>query len=100
MFWLDAHHSGKQIARKKGLIETPIVKELEAVVASPWAKTSVILIDDEYYFSKFSKLYDNYPTTDYLRAVVKEKLPHFMFEVEDDIIRIYDGDHQRQESPQ
>ena len=51
LFWLDAHHSGKKIARIKGLIETPLLAELEAVLQHH--HNHIILIDDANYLRKF-----------------------------------------------
>jgi len=83
LFWLDAHHSGGQIARSKGLISTPIMDELESVLG--YERESVILIDDARYFTDFGGKYENYPTLD----EVKDKVPDRNFVVENDIIRIH-----------
>jgi hypothetical protein len=80
LFWLDAHYSGRVTA--KGNIETPIVEEVMAIVAHP-IKQHVILIDDARCFNGVG----DYPTLHTLRALVAR--PGFVFEVRDDIIRIY-----------
>ncbi|MBU6427163.1 hypothetical protein KGQ27_02890 [Patescibacteria group bacterium] len=54
LFWLDGHYSGGITAR--GQIDTPIVKELQAIMSHP-VRRHVILIDD-------ARLFDgtnNYP---------------------------------------
>jgi hypothetical protein len=89
LFWLDAHHSGKQIARTKGLVETPIAAELDAVLNHPQAADHVLLIDDARYYEEFSKQYDNYPTTQALKDKILGKFPDWVFEVKDDIIRAH-----------
>lgn len=93
LFWLDAHHSGKQIARVKGLIETPIAAELKAVLNH--RPDDVILIDDARYYVEFSKKYPNYPSLDELERMVKAKYPEWMFEVKDDIIRVHHADNEK-----
>ena len=89
LYWLDAHHSGKQIARSKGLVETPIMAELDTVLAHPQIDKSVILIDDAGYFEQFPKKYKNYPTTEQVRDKILEAQPNWVFEVEDDVIRAH-----------
>lgn len=89
LFWLDAHHSGKQIARVKGLIETPILAELRAVLDFEYAGQSVVLIDDQRYYVDFSKQYPNYPNLDQLREMILGKFPNWVFDCKDDIIRCH-----------
>lgn len=93
LFWLDAHHSGKQIARTRGLVETPILAELEAVLGHSYAQDSVILIDDARYYEEFPKKYPNYPTTEQLSEMVLSKFPAWTFEIQDDIIRTHRADY-------
>jgi hypothetical protein len=85
LFWLDAHHSGGQIARSKGLISTPIMSELESVLGYDRIGESVILIDDARYFTDFGGKYENYPILD----EVRDKVRGWNFAVENDIIRIH-----------
>lgn len=94
LYWLDAHHSGKQIARTKGLIETPIVAELDAVLKHPHIEDSVIVIDDSRYFVKFPKKYKNYPTTQQVKDKILGVLPDWVFEDKDDIIRCHRAEDQ------
>lgn len=89
LFWLDAHHSGGQIARSKGLINTPIIAELEYVLEHEYANRHVVLIDDTRYFEEFGGKYEGYPTEDEVREVVSQRLDTFVFSNEDDILRIY-----------
>lgn len=89
LFWLDAHHSGKQIARKKGLIETPIIKELQAVLDYADAERSVVLIDDARYYETFAEKYPSYPSTDEVRTMILGRFPKWTFEIDDDIIRCH-----------
>ena len=89
LFWLDAHHSGKQIARKQGLIETPILAELTAALSYSDIYNSVILIDDARYYIEFPKKYPYYPKTEILQEMVKTAIPDWIFETEQDIIRCH-----------
>jgi hypothetical protein len=82
LFWLDGHFSGGQTA--KGRLTTPIVAEMQAVLAHP-IDGHVILIDDA---RSFGNLPD-YPSLDELRALVATHNPQLSFEVRDDIIRIH-----------
>ena len=81
LFWLDAHYSGEGTA--KGELNTPIIKELHCILDHP--VTSVVLIDDARCFVGE----DDYPTIDELRDLIFKKHPDWVFEVEDDIIRIH-----------
>ena len=81
LFWLDAHFSGGQTAR--GSLDTPVVEELEAILAS--CPNSVVLIDD-------ARLFDgtnSYPTIGALRRQLMTWAPHWVLEVKDDIIRLH-----------
>jgi len=89
LFWLDAHHSGKQIARKKGLIETPLVAELTAILQHGWAAEHVILIDDARYFGEFGGKYPGYPTEQNLHDLVAQSFPAHVWDNVDDIIRCH-----------
>lgn len=94
LFWLDAHHSGKQIARAKGLVSTPILAELEAVLAHSHADEHVILIDDARYYVTFPEKYPDYPTLAALETLVRQRLPDAVFDVTNDIIRIHRVDRE------
>jgi hypothetical protein len=84
LFWLDAHYSGGATARGKK--ETPIAEELMAILAHP-IKEHVILIDDARCFNGAR----DYPTLDTLQGLVGGT--GFLFEVRDDIIRIFPAKH-------
>ncbi|MHC4250743.1 MAG: O-methyltransferase [Planctomycetota bacterium] len=81
VFWLDAHYSEGVTAR--GESDTPIVRELELILAHPVAG-HVLLIDDARCFVGEG----GYPTLDEVRALVARKRPGLALEVEDDIIRV------------
>jgi hypothetical protein len=89
LFWLDAHHSGKKIARVKGLVETPVVAELKTILGHVSAPKHVILIDDAHYFETFPKKHPAYPTTRVLEDTVRAVFPDWAFYTENDIIRIH-----------
>jgi hypothetical protein len=80
LFWLDAHYSGPVTAR--GLVDSPIVRELAAIRAHPVAG-HVVLIDDMRDF----KGRDGYPTVDELVRWIREADPGAAVEVRDDILR-------------
>lgn len=89
LFWLDAHHSGVLTAR--GSIESPVLPELQAILSHPVAG-HVVLIDDAHEFVGQG----GYPTIPELRALVGERRPGWVCQVEDDIIRL----HARRPEPQ
>ena len=89
LFWLDAHHSGKQIARKEGLISTPIVAELTSILKHDCAADHVILIDDYRYMAEFGGKYDSYPTEEDLRGLILGSFPEWVYEVKNDILRCH-----------
>jgi hypothetical protein len=80
LFWLDGHYSGDNTAR--GVENTPIMKELQAIIESP-VKTHVILIDDARHFNGL----DGYPKIEELLAYVR-RWGNYHFEVSADIIRL------------
>ncbi len=82
LFWLDGHYSGGITA--KGAANTPIIDELETILARP-EPGDVILIDDARCFDGK----DNYPTIDELRRLLLMRRPSWMLAVSDDIIRIH-----------
>ena len=82
LFWLDAHFSGGSTA--KGARETPIVQEIEAILAHP-VKGHVILVDDGRGFG----VCPDFPTLEELRRLVTARDPRLAFEVADDVIRIH-----------
>jgi hypothetical protein len=82
LFWLDGHWSGGESA--KGQLNTPIIRELEAIFAGS-KHDHVILIDDALCFTGK----DDYPTIDALRTLVMKKRPGWSFTVSDNIVRIH-----------
>lgn len=93
LFWLDAHHSGKQIARVNGLIETPIIAELNAILGRD--PGDVILIDDAHYYEEFAAKYPNYPSMEVLKELVRKKCPNWVFEIKNDVIRVHRDTHNK-----
>ncbi len=81
VFWLDGHYSGGVTG--KGERETPIVSELGHIRRQN--QPDVILIDDARLFNGTH----DYPDINELRAKVLELWPENVFEVSDDVIRIY-----------
>jgi len=81
IFWLDGHYSGFETA--KGDLETPIKYELDTILSS--RLNHIILIDDARLF--IGK--NDYPTIEELKAYVLAKKINYIFNIEDDIIRIY-----------
>jgi hypothetical protein len=88
LFWLDAHYSGWTTAR--GDVDTPIMQELEHVLAHQ-VPGHVILIDDARYF--IGK--DHYPSLDQLRDFIRSRRPEHVCEVGSDIIRVHEADDGR-----
>lgn len=86
LFWLDAHYSAGDTAR--GDIDTPILQELEVIFSM--CPDCVILIDDAREFNGTN----SYPTLPNLESYVLGRLPTWVFEVRDDIIRL----HEKRES--
>jgi hypothetical protein len=90
LFWLDGHFSGEfhsqtrgHVATARGVLQTPVVRELLAVLARP-GRGHVVLIDD-------ARLFDgtnDYPTLDAVRALVAKHDASLAVTVERDVIRI------------
>lgn len=80
LFWLDGHSSGGVTAR--GEKDTPILEELDAVLASPLPNW--ILIDDAREFGK-----GDYPSLTELEARALTARPDWAWSVRDDIIRFH-----------
>ena len=79
LFWLDAHYSGPAAAR--GALDSPIVRELEAIRAH--RMSHVVLIDDIRHFQGAG----GYPTADELIRWIRGAAPESVVEVRDDILR-------------
>ena len=88
LFWLDGHYSmdftyqGEFFRTARGELETPVMKELQCVLASNLAH--VILIDD----ARIFKGTNDYPTVREVTEFVKARRPDYKVSVRDDIIRI------------
>ena len=88
MFWLDGHYSsefylkGEWIKTAKGNTNTPIVRELELILAS--GLTSIILVDDARLFTGK----DDYPDLRTIKSLVQNSGNPFTVEVSKDIIQI------------
>ena len=81
LFWLDGHYSGGTTSR--GDSDTPILAELEAVLARS-RDDDVILIDDARHFGT-----GDYPTIAKVTAVISARRPEWQIEVRSDIIRAH-----------
>lgn len=81
LFWLDAHYSG--VPTSRGRTDTPIVREVETILAL--CPNSVVLIDDARLFNGTN----SYPTLAELHKHVRERAPHWVVEIKDDIIRLH-----------
>jgi hypothetical protein len=82
LFWLDGHYSAGVTAR--GEKETPILEELGNICDHP-IKNHVTLIDDARLFVGEN----DYPTLESLQKFVESRFPGYIFEIRDDMIRIY-----------
>jgi len=80
LFWLDAHYSGPLTAR--GVLDSPIVQELEIIRAHP-VRGHVVLIDDMRVFTGEG----GYPTVPELVEWIRTADPGSTIEVRDDILR-------------
>ncbi|MBU6427414.1 MAG: hypothetical protein KGR26_00240 [Cyanobacteria bacterium REEB65] len=81
LFWLDGHWSAGITAR--GEFDTPIVQELETVLAHP-ISDHVIVIDDIREFTGES----DYPSVVEVERQVRDKWPDCQIEVKYDMMRI------------
>lgn len=83
LFWLDAHHSTKQINHSNGLLITPLMAELDLVLAH--RHDHVILIDDARYLECFAEKYRNFPSVEDVQQ--KVEAAGMTFEIMGDIVR-------------
>jgi hypothetical protein len=81
LFWLDGHYSGGVTAR--GESDTPVVRELAAILGHPVAG-HVVLIDDARMFGS-----GDYPTAEAVREQVNSAHPDWSVAVRDDVIRAH-----------
>jgi hypothetical protein len=82
LFWLDAHYSGPLTAR--GSLDSPIVKELEAIAAHS-VRRHVILIDDLRDFTGAG----GYPEAAALLQHLRAQHPGATVEIRDDVLRFH-----------
>jgi len=82
IFWLDAHYSGGITA--KGVQETPIVQELEAIFALSRYE-NIIVIDDARHFG----VMPDYPQLQEFIRYFKKKHPSYSVQVENDSIQLW-----------
>lgn len=80
LFWLDGHYSSGETA--KGDLNTPIMKELDAVLAGDLPH--VVLVDDARLFNGT----EDYPTLEGLKSKVASLRPNYTVEVAEDMIRV------------
>jgi len=81
LFWLDGHYSGGDTA--KGGRETPIMEEIQAILAHP-VRDHIILIDDARAFGTWP----DYPTLEQFEKLIATTAPNLAFTLKDDIIRV------------
>jgi hypothetical protein len=90
LFWLDGHYSsefflnGTYIQTALGDKHTPVVEEVEAILASKHAKNHIILIDDARLFNGKN----DYPDICSLKELVHNFNSEAIVEVKRDIVRI------------
>ena len=81
LFWLDGHYSGAGTGR--GEEDTPVSKELEAILSHNCGK-HVVLIDDARLFTGL----DGYPTLAGVRKMLISRQAEWVMKTEHDIIRL------------
>jgi len=81
LFWLDGHYSGGVTA--KGATDTPIMRELTAILAHR-IKEHVVLIDDARCFDGSN----DYPTLEEIRKYVELRGPEYDWSACGDVIRL------------
>lgn len=82
LFWLDGHYSGGETAL--GGLQTPVLAEVKHILQHAVAG-HVILIDDARCFVGVG----DYPTLDALQSFIDSLKPGLRFEVQNDIIRVF-----------
>ncbi|MBN1817505.1 MAG: hypothetical protein JW828_09090 [Sedimentisphaerales bacterium] len=83
LFWLDAHYS--RGATAKGETETPIMRELEAILSHPCSRQHVLLIDDARCFTGEN----DYPRVATVREILLKAHPDWQLEEKEDILRAH-----------
>jgi hypothetical protein len=82
LFWLDAHYSAGITAR--GMIDTPIVGEFEAILARS-DTGHVLLVDDANSFTGAA----GYPPVDDVLNLCRRLAPNYLSKIEDNIIQVW-----------
>jgi 23S rRNA A2030 N6-methylase RlmJ len=82
LFWLDAHYSAGITAR--GMIDTPIVGEFEAILARS-DTGHVLLVDDANSFTAAA----GYPPVDDVLNLCRRLAPNYLSKIEDNIIQVW-----------
>jgi len=85
LFWLDAHYSGGLTAKAE--LETPIMQELNCILAHQMAEEHILLIDDARCFTGKN----DYPVLRELEEFILRARPNWIFEVKADIIKAHSG---------
>ena len=83
LLWLDAHWSGGTTAKSE--LETQIMQELACILNNKRAENDIILIDDANLFTGKN----DYPTLESVKEYVFNFYPDWIFENQDDIIRMH-----------
>lgn len=81
IFWLDGHYSGGRTAR--GHVETPVLQELDHVLAHE-VGGHVVLLDDARCFDGTN----DYPTREHVISMARSRWPDCSIELVDDVICI------------
>ena len=81
LFWLDGHYSGDVTA--KGELNTPIVREISAILQSP--HEHILLIDDVRCFDGSN----DYPAIGAIIDLVIQRRKNYIYQIENDIISFY-----------
>lgn len=83
LFWLDAHYSGGSTA--KGAQDTPIMQELQGILAHKDCSRHIVLIDDAGCFGSTN----DYPALEEVRECILGIRKDWTFEVKKDIMRAH-----------
>jgi hypothetical protein len=89
LFWLDGHYSGDQTA--KADVDTPIIKEIDAISSYKHRDKSVIIIDDARLFTK-SGVGKDYPAILEFYRFTEKMLPCHRFSLKWDSIILEPSD--------
>ena len=82
LFWINAHYSEGITAMGKK--ETPILEELRHICEHPINNHVVLIGDASLFIGK-----NDYPSMESIKGFINNRFPGYIFNVYDDIIRIY-----------